>query len=285
MHMTVFDVEHGACALVTCDNGSRIMIDCGHNGGNDWRPGNYLQERGVGVLELLIVTNYDEDHVSGLPNLREKVEIRYLLRNKSISPEIITQLKSEDGMGNGIEELVDMAKSYTSPVDPQTAPTYPRVEWQGYHNTYPEFDDENNLSLIVNMKIAGINFLFTGDLEKAGWKALLEGNANFREAVKKVDILFASHHGRENGKYEPLFDEYECNPTLIVISDKKMMHQSQETVGYYGQQAKGFSVNGGDRYVLTTRGDGCIRFNFAEKDRSLDVLTNYDMTPEEGLHT
>lgn len=32
MELKIFDVEHGACALLTCDNGSRLMIDCGHNG-------------------------------------------------------------------------------------------------------------------------------------------------------------------------------------------------------------------------------------------------------------
>lgn len=31
MELKVFDVEHGACALLSCDNGARLMIDCGHN--------------------------------------------------------------------------------------------------------------------------------------------------------------------------------------------------------------------------------------------------------------
>jgi beta-lactamase superfamily II metal-dependent hydrolase len=287
MHMTVFDVQHGACALVTCDNSHRIMIDCGHNGKDDWRPGNYLKERGIAELELLVITNYDEDHVSGLPNLNEKVKVRYLLRNKSVAPDVLTQLKSEDGMGPGIEELVEMTRTYTGTWDPQTAPSFPRVNWKVFCNNYPTFDDENNLSLVVYLEVAGIRFLFPGDLEKAGWKALLENNADFRETVKKIDFLFAAHHGRENGRYEPLFEDYECKPYLVIISDKKHTHQSQETVPYYADQVKGFSINGNTRYVLTTRSDGTMRFDFGAKDRHFSsIQVHYDMTQEEGTgHT
>lgn len=42
MQLQIFDVEHGACALLTADNGTRLMIDCGHNATTGWRPGSYL---------------------------------------------------------------------------------------------------------------------------------------------------------------------------------------------------------------------------------------------------
>jgi hypothetical protein len=101
-----------------------------------------------------------------------------------------------------------------------------------------------------------------------------------------VDFLMASHHGRENGKYEPLFTEFGCNPHLVIISDKQYEHETQETVQFYAKHAKGLSVNGRDRYVLTTRNDGCIRFDFGTDDRSCDVLVNYDMTQEtKARHT
>jgi hypothetical protein len=31
MKLQIFDVEHGACSLLTADNNARVMIDCGHN--------------------------------------------------------------------------------------------------------------------------------------------------------------------------------------------------------------------------------------------------------------
>ena len=67
-----------SCALLTCDNGTRLMIDCGHNGDTGWRPGRYLRDQGISRLEMLAITNYDEDHVRGLPDLLQKVYVERL---------------------------------------------------------------------------------------------------------------------------------------------------------------------------------------------------------------
>ena len=260
MELKIFDVEHGACALLTCDNGSRLMIDCGHNGDTGWRPGHYLRNVGVSRLEMLAITNYDEDHVSGLPDLLENVDVEWLWRNKSVTPETIRYLKSEDGMGPGIGALVNMASSYTGGTD-ATPPIFFGVERQVFCNNYPEFDDENNLSMVVHLRIAGINFLFPGDLESAGWEALLKQPA-FQRAVSGTHVLIASHHGRENGICTEVFDTYGCKPFYVVISDKGYMYDTQQTVPYYRSKARGGPFRGETRRVLTTRNDGRIAFVF-----------------------
>src|SRR5579871_5585482 len=124
MELKFFDVEHGACALLTTDNGRSIMIDCGHNTTTGWKPGDYLLSQQITSLDMLVITNYDEDHASGLPNLLEKVEVKRLLRNKSVSPQTLTQLKSQDGMGAGISRLIKMAEQYT-------LENLPEIDFQG----------------------------------------------------------------------------------------------------------------------------------------------------------
>lgn len=260
MNLTIFDVEHGACALLTGDHGARIMIDCGHNGSTGWRPGTYLRQQGVTSLDMLAVTNYDEDHVSGLPNLRNSVSIERLLRNEAVRPETLKYLKSEDGMGAGISELVDMATAYTVPGNPLSMPG---VEVQLFHLNYPEFDDENNLSLVIALSLNGIGFLFPGDLETRGWNTLLARNAAFRNVVAKTQVLVASHHGRENGICPDLFSRYGCSPFWIVISDKGYAHDTQETLPFYSRHARGATFRGNERKVLTTRKDGVISFWFS----------------------
>ena len=84
MILNVFDVEHGACALVTTNNGRRILIDCGHNATTNWRAGTFLVSAGIPRL-----TNYDEDHVSGYPDLFANVQIDVLVRNPSVPPDTI----------------------------------------------------------------------------------------------------------------------------------------------------------------------------------------------------
>lgn len=61
-------MSHGFCAYVVADNGNVILVDCGHDGAN-FRPSTYLRNSGCTGIESLIISNYDEDHVSDLPNI------------------------------------------------------------------------------------------------------------------------------------------------------------------------------------------------------------------------
>ncbi len=263
MELRIFDVEHGACALLSCDNGTRMMIDCGHNASTGWRPGTYLRQQGIGYLDMLVVTNYDEDHVSGLPDLLANVEIGWLWRNKSVRPDVLQHLKSEDGMGAGIEALVLMAARYTGG-DNATPPVFQGVERQAFKLDYPEFEDENNLSFVVHLKLDGVGFLFPGDLETKGWDTLLARDARFRTAIADTKVLIASHHGRVGGVCPDIFAKFACRPYWVVISDKGYMHDTQETVPFYALRAQGGRFRGEDRKVLTTRNDGRIRFWFSD---------------------
>src|SRR5436190_129007 len=106
MWLQIFDVEHGACSLLTADNNTRFMIDCGHNGTTGWKPGTYLKQQGVIQLDMLAITNYDEDHASAAANLLDNIFVSWLFRNTSVSGATIKTLKREQGMGPGIERLV-----------------------------------------------------------------------------------------------------------------------------------------------------------------------------------
>lgn len=260
MDLKIFDVEHGACALLTCDNGSRVMIDCGHNTSTGWYPGSYLNYEQVKTLELLLITNYDEDHVSGLANLLDNVDVRWLGRNKAVSSGTIRKLKSEDGMGPGIDRLVHAIDHVFTGDGSIPQPVYQGLKRTQFWNTYPAFDDENNLSLVLHMECNGVGVLFPGDMEKAGWLKLLE-REDFRNALRNTKVLVASHHGRESGCCEEVF-EY-CKPFYTVISDKGYMHNTQETVPFYRANSQGGPFrNGEKRHVLTTRNDGRIGFTF-----------------------
>ena len=262
MHLTIFDVEHGQCALLTADNGQRLMIDCGHNATTGWRPGDYLAAQGIKRLEYLAVTNYDEDHVSGLQNLLYRVTVQTLLYNPSVSGQQLLSLKSDTGAGPGIKTLSSMLSS----VSPATsAPAMPGVDVSRYWNVYPHFQDENNLSMVVCLGLNGTGFIFPGDLECAGWNTLLAGQASFSQKAKAANVLVASHHGRENGICPELFDAHGCNPEIVVISDDYHQYDTQKTTAYYGSKCKGisgFRTEQGLRRVLTTRRDGKITFSF-----------------------
>jgi beta-lactamase superfamily II metal-dependent hydrolase len=170
MQLQIFDVEHGACSLLTADNFQRLMIDCGHNASTGWRPGTYLKNNGISTLEMLAITNYDEDHASASSDLFDNVDVRWLWRNKSVSAQILKNLKSDTGMGPGIDRLVQAIDVFTGDGTGTAQPVFQGLnERNVFYNNYPVFDDENNLSMALYLRCHGIGVMFTGDLEIAGF--------------------------------------------------------------------------------------------------------------------
>ena len=260
----MFDVEHGACSLLTADNNTRLMIDCGHNATTSWKPGTYLAQQGIPTLDMLAITNYDEDHASGAADLFDKVHVAWLLRNASVSGATIRALKREDGMGPGIERLAyAIDHVFTGPGAPDMLePVFQGATRQVFYSSYPRFDDENNLSMVVFLKCHGIGVMFPGDLEKAGFLELLK-NDGFKQGLRETNVYVASHHGRENGCCEETVAHLQ-NVFYVVISDKGYQYDTQKTIPFYSRIAKGGPFRQEQvRKVLTTRCDGRIAFEFS----------------------
>jgi hypothetical protein len=173
-------------------------------------------------------------------------------------------LKSEDGMGAGVGHLIHTVEHVFTGGPPSAADNdLGDTNLYFFHNKpgIPPFgfDDENNLSLVTFVTCGSHRFIFPGDMEKAGWRALL-ADPLFRNMLNGVTNFVASHHGRENGYLE---DVMNLCPQIqaVIISDQKTGFQSQETVNDYRSHAKGFYYGGQLRHVLTTRRDGYMQFD------------------------
>lgn len=259
MKIKIFDVEHGQCALVEHER-EFVLIDCGHNSSTGWRPSAMLRYRGIGHLDALIVTNADEDHASDLPAVLQTAAVARLYSNPTVLGGDVLYLKEQHGCGPGIEALSGILGGSPSLLPP---PWLGGAIIRAFWNDYPgDFQDENNLSLVTILEWEGFAICFPGDMERAGWQRLL-ANFHFRQAMSRVTVFMASHHGRQNGYFEPLFTATGMAPQLIVISDAGIQHATQETVRDYARHAQGVWINGRQRFVLTTRADGMIEFSRA----------------------
>ena len=256
MNIKIFDVAHGFCASIVANNGNIILIDCGHDGDN-FRPSDYLRTSGCTGIESLIISNYDEDHVSDLPNILRNFHINVLYRNKSITIPQLENLKRQNGpISNAMRATLDLSTEYSHGVP--VYPDYNGIEFEIFQNNYPEFTDTNNLSLITFVEYDGMGIVFTGDMESNGWESIIN-QTRVQEKLGNVDIFVASHHGRTNGYNERIFDY--CSPDIVIISDKQIIHETQKNI--YANHARGLAWDGQSdrRYVLTTRNDGHININ------------------------
>ena len=146
MQLTVHDVGHGLCISLVHENGNVMVWDAGHT--NENRPSEFLQTMGIRKIDYFFVTNYDQDHISDLPNLRANIRLRSLYRNVSISAEQLIRLKLQTGpITLAMASMIEMIESYTGgPLSP--APEFPRVSFRLFSNSFNSERPLNADSLI-----------------------------------------------------------------------------------------------------------------------------------------
>src|SRR5208283_5391646 len=99
----IFNVELGQCIFFyPRDEKSEygLMIDCGNTSEFEpideiikWKLLPYNKEKEKYILKNLTLTNYDQDHFSGLPYLQSKVHIETVRFPENLSGEEIKELK------------------------------------------------------------------------------------------------------------------------------------------------------------------------------------------------
>jgi hypothetical protein len=300
MRLEIFDVEHGGCALATTDGSQHVLFDCGHKAESEpnpfyaalapqptlrglisaaygtnpltaglkiptgWRPSEELRKRGVTTIDRLIVSNYDEDHLSDLPNIVGKIYIADVFTNRTVTTTALRRMKAAaGGIGNGLSKLIHLLENEAHTFKPRPIEgVYIEHFWVIYNPLAP-IQDTNNLSLVTFVSCGGLHVIFPGDIESPAWEVLL-GNNSFRTHLKQVNVFVASHHGREAGYHPDVFSNGRCSPVIAVISDKSIVHGTQENAASrYGRHVSGMMLNGEPRKVLTTRDDGTIYFDVA----------------------
>ena len=259
---------------MTCPGGARVMLDCGYGLDPGWFPS---VTYGGGHVALLAFTNLDEDHVADLPYLWSKVRVGALFSNPTVTPDVLASLKRAGGMGPGVTAAHRILSTFGSgavafPVD--LGEVWVRFFWNRYGL---DFRDTNNLSVATFVRYRSFAILFAGDLETAGWRALLR-LPDFVRELASVRVMVASHHGRANGRCEELFAV--MRPDVVVFSDDAKRYESQETDGWYRSRVNGIPdlntpshpLGNRRRHVLTTRRDGTLTLR-------VDAGGNYLVTP------
>lgn len=257
MLFQILDVGHGFCAVLLTDTNRLILFDCASRSAPDeFHPADYLWNSGFRQVDWLVITNYDEDHISGLPRLRQQFPVQVLERNPTISPPQLRALKLNGGpISLAMQSLLDMIPQYR-PGPTQPADVFGMIARSTFFNSYPvDCDTTNNLSLVTFLHYRDVHLVIPGDLDAAGWRCLLR-RPDFRAELARVNFFVASHHGREDGYCPEVFQL--CRPHLVIFSDGPQTHATQEMANAYAQHATGVYFGQQIRRVLSTRADGPI---------------------------
>ncbi|MGL5831409.1 MAG: ComEC/Rec2 family competence protein [Candidatus Altimarinota bacterium] len=215
-----FSIGQGDAILVETPENFRILIDGG--------PDNSILEKLGGTLafdqkkiDLMILTHPHADHMNGLVEVLEKMEVETVLvtgvNYGGLAYEKFWELVAEKGVEviyvNGVNDwrvgsvLIDLL--------------YPLRSIQG-----EEFENVNNSSVSLRVIFGQQKIFFSGDLEKEGEEELLASGARLGAEVYK-----AAHHGSRTSSTEEFLARIGMEIAVISCGlDNKFKHPAAETL-------------------------------------------------------
>jgi len=275
IRVITFNVEHGSCHAILSTDNKAVLIDLGWS--QSFSPLAWLKAQGINIIDVLVITHPHADHIKaiyGLADFHTKIFYRPGFVPDCLISELDPRLKHAWQTVNSFySSPIPVTERFYEPVSP--TPANFQLEFFGYSPTA----NLNNYSVVTVVNYFGLKFLFPGDLEEPGWKALLQQPA-FVSAVGGTNILVAAHHGRRQGWCCELFDL--MTPQLVIISDGSAKETScaseycKRTVG-----ARVRSHSTGEiktKNLVSTRDNGYVDIN-AWLEEQADPMTGLKQYP------
>lgn len=283
LNIKIFEVDHGFCAAIQKDD-YQILIDCGYHSRSGFFPIRYLFGNSIRRLNYLIMPTFTEGSLTGFYDLighsfSNCFTIDRLLVNPFIDrgslPELITRNFQTRHILRFLNDVCERCSSVERTVHLGEA------KLSFFWNTYPEFLDFSNLSLVTFLSSKGVNILFPGNLKAEGWRTLLR-NAKFREQLCQVNVLVASNYGQVEGYCSEVFNY--CNPNLVILANHNHHQAASSAVRQYKRQLQRVKRSG-QLKVLTTHNVGMITIQQSSNSPA-QVITErsktYQLQPSEN---
>lgn len=263
LDVCIFNVGLGQCIFLRpAENNAEYstLIDCGSH--ENFKPVDFIAQylpfnsRNQRNLKNLTLTNYDEDHFSGICDLINRVNIETIAFSKNLTSDEIRKSKTRETPT--LNSMLDLKDRYTGAIS-YWNPPYTKTSFHLQKTDLGDTWDTNNLSMLTFIDYKGFVICIPGDLEQKGWEQILK-NSDVIPFLQRTQLFIASHHGRENGYYSKVFNY--CKPQCVIISDDSVQCGTQENMSsvYAGViNGNGILLDSAEwRKVLTTRYDGHI---------------------------
>lgn len=210
LKVSFVDIGQGDCALLESD-GKFMLIDGGPTKAGPSLVA-YLKERGVTKLDYVLATHPHADHTGGLVDVLKEFKVDKLI-------------KTDAAFGNNTyyDFLAQIFAKNIDVVEPKVGNSFqfgtakitflaPNAEF--YTRRKSDFEQLNNMSIVVKVENGENSFLFTGDAEKISELEMIKGNNPL-----KADVLKVGHHGAATSTSVEFVSAVQ--PSMAVISCEK----------------------------------------------------------------
>lgn len=313
LEVNFLNVGQADCIVIELPDGMTMMIDTGDgsigateksNATEKKVIENFLSANNISVVDYLLITHSDADHVGNAAWLLENYPVRFIFRphvysNNDISENIPSEFNvqptdsktfisnsdiyakfivaaynegctveyfNKDSDFTNTLKCGDEEKSYLFNF---LTPTAKREEIS--------YKDANNFSPIMMLEYAGKRFMFNGDAELEN---IEEYVTNYGDAYN-VDVLKVGHHGSTNATTEEYITA--IDPEYAVIQNgwvEKYNHPHQSTLDILSAHDDGVAIyrtdNNGN-ILCTVTADGEMSWSFDDNDMSKNLFNGTKM--------
>jgi len=207
LDLYALDVGQGDALVLRFPNQKVMVVDAGPAAPADQgrlTVAPFLRVLGAGVIDCLVATHADADHIGGMPTLLGAFRVRHLAQGPDVASSEIFRLFQEKLKGgrtrvdpldadSRLKELCGFAPARVAVLGPLAEAR------------------DNNASVVLRVEYGRVSFLLTGDLEADGERRLIEAGL-----VSPVDVLKLGHHGSRSSTSEPWLAT--CRPGAALIS-------------------------------------------------------------------
>lgn len=207
-----------------------ILIDAGSVASSTDTTSEYIKQYCTdNILEYVIVTHADSDHIAGFAGSSSSPSMFDRFTCETIITFDLTNQEMETSSGNPttyaryvnqLQEAVEAGATHYTALQCWNEKDGAQriwevsngIEMEILYNYYYENEsgDENNYSVCLLFNQGDKHFLFTGDLEEDGESRLVDNNK-----LPKVELFKAGHHGSKTSSTEKLLNV--IDPNIICV--------------------------------------------------------------------
>ncbi len=207
------DVGQGQSILLLSHENA-AAVDCG-----GYRAGNALADAMNDAVEsrldLLVLTHFDEDHINGLEQLLERVEVAEL---------VVPDREDDSGRRAQAEKLARAHGVSVHALREDETRTLGEMTLRLFAPVGAGSDNNSGLSVLAEK--GDFRVLITGDMDQAGELALAE-----REDLGPVSVLVAGHHGSRRSTGEAFLERIRPETVLLSCGEgNRYNHPNPETL-------------------------------------------------------
>ena len=195
LNIIFFYVGQADCTLIKL-NDEVILIDAGNN--NDGKNVvSFLQEKGITQIDYLIGTHADEDHIGGIDDIINSMDIGTFL------------IPTIGENGTDYKNAVETAKDKNIQIKHPTRGDifyFENAQFEVMSAMEEEGTSDNNSSLVIEFTYNNTTYLFMGDAETE-----VENSRSWN----KVNVLKVGHHGSNSSSSTKFLEQ--VNPEYSII--------------------------------------------------------------------